>query len=175
MIYQSTRRPCWNGVPTAIRFLLTTVVLGLAGSMLLLLVASALAAEFAAYNAMRAYAGRVAQALVIAAAVKLGFEALQFVHLGAPNNTPLKRSTMLLIGPLRRWSIARYALGLAGIVGFLTFRESVASPIEGTLDGVWMGIAAIVGFSCLLAGELCERHLFFTASVAPRMPGGVTG
>lgn len=175
MIYQSTRRPCWKGVPTAIRFLLTTVVLGLAGSLLLLLAASALAADIAAHDVMRVFAGRVVQVLVIAAAIKLVFEALQFVHLGAPNNTPLKRSTMLLIGPLRRWTNARYALGLAGIVCFLAFRELAGRPAMDTSDGAWLGIAALLGFVCLLAGELCERHLFFTASVAPRMPGGVAG
>jgi formate dehydrogenase iron-sulfur subunit len=175
MIYQSTRRPCWRGVPTAIRFLLTTAILGLAGSMLLLLAAAALAIGVEAHGAMRGYAGRVVQALIIAAAVKLGFEALQFAHLGERNNTPLKRSAMLLIGPLRRWTTARFALGLAGIVCFVAFGELSASPATDTSDGAWLFAAALLGFGCLLAGELCERHLFFTASVAPRMPGGVAG
>ena len=175
MIYQSTRRPCWRGVPTAIRFLLSTVVLGLAGSILLLFAAPALATEAETHDAMRDNASAVAQALVITAAIKLGFEALQFAHLGARNNTPLKRSAMLLMGPLRRWSIARYSLGLAGIVSFVAFREFAARPTADSANGEWLGIAAFLGFGCVLVGELCERHLFFTASVAPRMPGGVTG
>jgi Fe-S-cluster-containing dehydrogenase component/DMSO reductase anchor subunit len=175
MIYHSTRRPCWKGVPTAIRFLLTTVVLGLGGSMLLLVAASAVEGGIAVHDVMRIFAGRVVQILVLAAAIKLGFEALQFVHLGAPYNTPLRRSTMLLIGPLRRWTIARYAIGLAGITCFLAFRELASSTATDVSDGMWLGIYTLVGFVCLLAGELCERHLFFTASVAPRMPGGVAG
>jgi DMSO reductase anchor subunit len=173
MIYQSTRRPCWKGVPTAIRFFLTAVVVGLAGSMLLHLAASALSTGLERHDAMRD--SRVAQILVVAAAVKLGFEALQLVHLGAANSTPLKRSAMLLVGPLRRWTIARYAIGLAGIACFLAFRELSASPTVDASDGVWLGVTALVGFGSQLAGELCERHLFFTASVAPRMPGGVAG
>jgi Fe-S-cluster-containing dehydrogenase component/DMSO reductase anchor subunit len=175
MIYHSTRRPCWKGIPTAIRFLLTTVVLGLAGAMLLFVAASAPAAELEAQDAMRDYARRVVQVLVIAASVKLGFEAVQFAHLAAHNSTALKRSTMLLIGPLRAWTNARYALGVAGIVCFLAFGELAAGPAADTSEGAWLGIAALLGFVCLLAGELCERHLFFTASVAPRMPGGVAG
>jgi hypothetical protein len=155
--------------------LLTTVVLGLAGSILLLFAAQALTTQAEAHDALRDSASAVAQALLITAAVKLGFEALQFAHLGARNNTPLKRSAMLLMGPLRRWSIARYALGLAGIVSFVAFRELAASPTADTANGEWLGVAAFFGFACLLAGELCERHLFFTASVAPRMPGGVAG
>jgi formate dehydrogenase iron-sulfur subunit len=174
MIYRATRRPCWTGVPTAAKFLLTTVILGTAGSMLLALVAAALAAGFAAQDAIRPYAGAVMQALIIAASAKLGLESIQFARLGARNLTPLKRSTMLLVGPLRRWTVARYTLGLAGILCFLALNELSTSPATVQSSGAGMGIAALAGFVCLLAGELCERHLFFTASVAPRMPGGIT-
>jgi len=30
----------------------------------------------------------------------------------------------------------------------------------------------VLGFVLCLAGELIERHLFFVAEVAPKMPGG---
>jgi Fe-S-cluster-containing dehydrogenase component/DMSO reductase anchor subunit len=175
MIYRSTRRPCWTGVPTAAKFLLTTAILGLAGSMLVSLVAAALVAGFAAHDAIRPYAGRMLQALIIAASAKLAFESVPFARLGARNLTPLKRSAMLLVGPLRRWTVARYAFGLIGILSFLALNELCTSAEMAQSGGAGMGLAALAGFVCLLAGELCERHLFFTASVAPRMPGGVAG
>ncbi|MEX2142490.1 MAG: DmsC/YnfH family molybdoenzyme membrane anchor subunit [Pirellulales bacterium] len=171
MIYRSTRRPCWTGPTTPLKFFLTTAVLGSAGSLLLALVPAALTTDLTAATAIRPYAGLGVQALLLAAVAKLACEALQFVHLGARNHTVLKRSAMLMIGPLRRWTIVRFALGLLGVACLLALRELSTSASE--TNGPWLGVAVLVGFTSLLAGELCERHLFFTASVAPRMPGGI--
>ena len=55
---------------------------------------------------------------------------------------------------------------------FRTDRMSTAVVHADAVAGLLVA-AALVGFASLLAGELCERHLFFTASVAPRMPGGI--
>ena len=139
MIYRSTRRPCWTGIPTAVKFLLTTVVLGLAGSMLLALVAAALSAGFAAHDAIRPYAHFMIHALLIAAAAKLGFEGLQFAHLGTRNHSPLKRSAMLMVGPLSRWTVARFTLGLTGIGCLLRLlrvvRHRHCDPFEWRMVG----------------------------------------
>jgi Fe-S-cluster-containing dehydrogenase component/DMSO reductase anchor subunit len=172
MIYRSTRRPCWSGVPTACKFLLTTVVLGASGSMVLAIAAAAFASGFDAGAAMQPYSGSVAQALVFAALSKLGIELLQFVPLSAANHTPLKRSAMLMIGPLRPLTIARFVFGLTGIACLAAIFLASASHLA---TGTQLSLAAVAGFACLLAGEICERQLFFTASVAPRMPGGVAG
>jgi formate dehydrogenase iron-sulfur subunit len=171
MIYRSTRRPCWTGPTTPLKFFLTTAVLGLAGSLLLALVPAALTADITAAKAIRPYAGLGVHALLLAALAKLSCEALQFVHLGARNHTLLKRSAMLMIGPLRGWTAMRFALGFLGVACLLTLRE-LSMPSSET-NGTWLGAAALAGFTSLLAGELCERHLFFTAAVAPRMPGGI--
>ncbi|MGF1530829.1 MAG: DmsC/YnfH family molybdoenzyme membrane anchor subunit [Puniceicoccaceae bacterium] len=63
----------------------------------------------------------------------------------------LKRSSQLQWGPLRRWTIARFALGCLSIAVFF-----ISIPVA-------LGLA--------LVGELVERSLFFRAGVATRMPG----
>jgi DMSO reductase anchor subunit len=139
--------------------------------MLWLLAASATPTDLESIGFLRGHTARVAQALIGVALAKLVFESLQFAHLSARNSTPLRRSAMLMLGPLRRWTVARYALGFVGIACFLTLSTTSMSAQRGASSVA----AAIAGFLCLFAGELCERHLFFAASVAPRMPGGVTG
>jgi formate dehydrogenase iron-sulfur subunit len=63
----------------------------------------------------------------------------------------LADSATLLRGPLAGISKWRFGLLAAGLV---------LMPVP------WVGLALLV------AGELCERHLFFAAAAGPRMPGG---
>jgi hypothetical protein len=116
-------------------------------------------------------AGALFPALIGTAALKLLFEASLFGHLRSKQHTPLKRSAQLMTGDLSRAVKWRFSLGIIGGV---------------LLPGMWLwlgggpvstGIAlpAVVAgqFFALLAGELLERYLFFTAAVASRMPGGL--
>ena len=89
--------------------------------------------------------GGVAAAVV---AVKVLWELGALVPRGTDD--PGKTST-LLRGELRGWFRARVGLGVVGAV-VAVFLPLVALPL-------------------LVLGELAERRLFFTAVVAPRMPG----
>jgi Fe-S-cluster-containing dehydrogenase component len=84
----------------------------------------------------------------IALAAKVAWEASVLRHRGVDD---LGKTATLLRGELRRGAQTRVALGLLG--------AAVA---------VWLPLMAL---PLLVAGELAERRLFFTAVAPPRMPG----
>ncbi len=83
--------------------------------------------------------------------------------------TPLKRSALLMTMDLASAAKWRFALGITGgiLLPGLWLWHSESS-------GAWLLHAVVAGqFLALVAGELLERYLFFTAVVASRMPGGL--
>ena len=65
--------------------------------------------------------------------------------------------------------MARIALGLLGGIAVpLLLAASVASGQE--VETVVLLTMLLIG---CVAGEVLERYLFFAASTAPRMPGGI--
>jgi DMSO reductase anchor subunit len=145
MIYADTHRPLWRFAHTAPLFALTCVALG-AG-------AACVAERSGAAPAL---------ALIWAAAnaVKLRFEVRLARHEKGAHWTALKKSALLVAGPLRRVARARATLGwLCG----------VALPIAAAITGSTpLAAAALAGNAC---AEWLERQLFFRASAAPTMPG----
>jgi DMSO reductase anchor subunit len=171
MIYQCTRRPLWNGPATAIRFLLTTVLLGLSAALFTTVVATLITAASGLAGPNSGVARILLPALIVVVAIKLTFEASLFAHLQSKQLTPMKRSALLMKGDLATSAKWRFALGIAGgILGpalwlCIDRREASGSLLSHTI---------IIGqFATLLIGELLERYLFFSAVVAPRMPGGL--
>lgn len=176
MIYHSTRRAFWNVAATGIRFLLTTVILGIASVWLALMTASLLsgAAEPARFAIRQSIP--LCRWLIIASVVKLASEASLFRHLWRKQHTPLKRSAMLMTGPLANVVLARFASGFIGGVwmpALLWFGGSLSGG--ETANEVFLTAAVASLFASCLAGEILERYLFFTAVTAPKMPGGVPG
>lgn len=159
MIYHRTKRPFWNLYQSGTRFVLTTILLGLAA-------AWASAAVVSASDPLRS---QIPTAILAVSLVKGIWELGALAPLLDRPQTALKRSALLLVGPLRTSFCCRFALlTAAGIVvpGWLLLQspESVGRPTELCL--------AAVGLLGLTGGELLERSLFFKASVAFRMPGG---
>lgn len=164
MIYHSTRRPFWHASTVGLKFLLTTLLLGSASVLLQSTFGSLKLSE----SLSAPPAAELAMVVLLCSAAKLTLETLPFAHLAAKSHTSLKRSMMLLIGELRGITTARYMCGvLGGLVApaFLLAHGTSA-------DAVTRGTLVTASFCLLLAGELFERHLFFAAAVAPRMPGG---
>jgi DMSO reductase anchor subunit len=86
-----------------------------------------------------------------AAALKVVWELVVLRHLRAPADDDLHKTAQLLVGPLSRWLRWRIALTAVGVAV--------------------LPLLALAALPFLVVGELLERRLFFTASVAPRMPG----
>jgi Fe-S-cluster-containing dehydrogenase component/DMSO reductase anchor subunit len=151
MVYVDTRRPFWNGSMTFGKFFGTMLLLGTVGA-------------FAAGFTSLPSAVFVAIAAG-SAAFKLAVEnrILRFVvdeqH---PRLSPLNKTALLLTGRFGLASRCRIALGVAG--GILLPGLALLNAPAPTL--------AAAAFALCVAGELIERHLFFVAEVAPKMPGG---
>jgi formate dehydrogenase iron-sulfur subunit len=94
---------------------------------------------------------RLAQIGAALAVGKVLWELLVLRHLRAPADDDLHKTAALLSGALRMWFVGRVALTLGGAAVLL--------------------VSPILAVPLLLAGELLERRLFFTAVAAPRMPG----
>lgn len=173
MIYRCTGRQSWNFVATGSRFLLTTVVLGIATTLLTTVLVEQYSPELIG-TGRYAHADWLLQGLIATASIKLLFEASALLHLRRRQHTPLKRTARLMVGDLKRATISRFVYGIAGGVLLPAWLLSVAAAQEIaniTAPLPWLGVAGV--FACSLAGELLERYLFFTAVAAPKMPGGL--
>jgi DMSO reductase anchor subunit len=170
MIYHCTRRALWNGPAVATRFLLTTLLMGQST----VLVTRLVGADFASSSGVGALQGAAAllfPGLVVTTALKLLFEASLFGHLASRQMTALKRSALLMMSDLAGAAQWRFGLGILGgilfpLVWLYRAEPSAAAPLL-------LHVVAVGQFIALLAGELLERYLFFTAVVASRMPGGI--
>lgn len=148
MIYHDTRRQLWNFARSGPLFFGTMVVLGAAGALI-----------FQPGSA-------VLQAVLVLGT--LGKVAVEAFLLRDGRRTPevLARSGALIRSALQKVAWARLICALPG--GILM---PVLSHMHSSLSAAsW---AAAIGFVLLLVGELLERSLFFRATDAPKMPGGI--
>jgi len=172
MIYVFTGREFWSFLPTALKFSLTSIVLGIAAAWLSILVYGAVVNVPAASRLSQEAGVPLVQALVIAAAAKLLLEASLFRHLLSRRQSPLKRSAQLLLGPLSGSTFARFACGLLGGVFMPLFLWNELATTEPR--GLFVPIVVSMLFVACLVGELLERYQFFAACAAPRMPGRIS-
>lgn len=168
MIYVFTKREFWSFESTAFKFSLTTILLGITTTWLVILVLN-LSDDSPESNLLLTQAGPVlSKALIVTAFIKLMFEASLFRYLFRRQNTPLKRSALLMSGELSNVTLARFACGILGGILMPAFLLSNQSqPIQQ----LQLLIMVCIMFLACLAGELLERYLFFSAVAAPRMPG----
>ena len=152
MVYHVVRRPFWHATLSGIKFAGTVIVAGFGTS-------------FVASAAARSTGLAFAAAVLL----KIATDALILTHLHDPRLTPLRRSAVLLLGPLVRPSMLRVGLGgLGGVVlPLLIVAAGETLPVS-----IRVGLAAIALLT-VIGGELTERCLFFQAVVRPKMPGGL--
>jgi formate dehydrogenase iron-sulfur subunit len=166
MIYHATRRPFWHIARTATRFALTAIVLGLALTLLIGMLVAACDPPESLVRYLATSGGSLARGLVLFGALKLVLELADLRHLRDTTDTPMRHSARLYVGPLHRVAVARF---LAGAVGMLALPWLC---VRHAPDAAAVLATAVAAFALTLAGELLERHLFFAAVRAPRMPGG---
>ena len=161
MIYIDTRREFWRASLTAVKFGLSTALLGLAGFSLFISV------NFNASGAPLPGIKQICGAIMGVAVFKLLYEALIFRHLRkfAPHH-PLKKSALLMARDLVVATNMRFTLGVIG--GLILPLMMMGPGMSGAVALFFT--AAICAFSLL--AELLERYLFFRAVVALKMPGG---
>ena len=156
MLYIVTKRPLWTAFRTFSFFFMTTVVLGLAiGTTWLpwLISESQYRAEL------------IVKGLMVATAIKLFLEASVFSHLNSIRFTPWRHAARLMAGEMLKPTAIRFALAVAGGI-LLPLVLLTQNATGGTFFAV-----SILSALLLFGGELLERYLFFSVSVARKMPG----
>ena len=165
MIYHRTKRPFWNVYQSGARFGLTALLLGLTVGWVSSSISEVWWNSPLSFEAVR----MLKWGILISAFLKGMLELGALVPLGDRPQTPLKRSAMLLVGPLRReFTLRLVCLAIGGLclTGYSTYERS---PEFTATQELWCSLFTLL---TLIAGELLERSLFFKASVAFRMPGG---
>ncbi len=152
MLYVDTRREFWSAYHTGVRFAGTTVLLGFAGWLIV-------------DSRMSALSIASLWIVLSLSLVKIALEATVMIHARSDRWTPLKRTTRLMVGPLRpALGFRVFALLLGGLM-FPALALIGMIPMNADLP--------LIIFVALLAGELAERFLFFTAVSPTQMPGGI--
>lgn len=171
MIYVFTRRDLWSFERTMLRFGLTSALLGIVATWGSLLLTGWWGEERLAAQLVAGLGRPLTQWLMLAAAAKLVVDTLALRPLADHRATPLKRTALLLTGPLARVSLARMGLGaLGGLCVPLLLLDALGS--KSPEASVLSLTVALISVACV-GGEMLERYLFFAAVSAPRMPGGV--
>ncbi len=153
MIYADTGRPLWGMPRTAALFFGTALTLGtLAGLAAVLVCVPEPPTTLSFGLAVAAAAGLIGKGVVESAI------------LGERRNpTALGGTARLLLGPLR----VRFGLRL-GAAGLALTATGLAPLLGGPGPGAALAILALAAAT---AGELLERHLFFTSEASRAMPG----
>jgi Fe-S-cluster-containing dehydrogenase component/DMSO reductase anchor subunit len=165
-VYVATRRAHWALVPTTLKFIGTTLVLGTSAT---LAVSVATARVFAH---VPAGFRTLLVALALVTTAKLGFEALGLRHRRDREHTVKRRIAVLMTGDLSWLTAGRHFTGLAG--GVILPLALLAHGHTADVPGVGTTVATVAAFLLLILGELGERALFFTAAPPSRMPGALS-
>ncbi len=171
MIYAFTQREFWSLPRTLVKFGLTASLLGPGATWLTLLIMRYAGDDFGDTQEMVAFGRILSKALLITGGLKMMYEGFLFKHLWDRRMTPLRRSAMLMIGPLSGVAMARYAAGFLGGIAMPLLLLTSLSRASDNHDTLVL-VAVALGFIACLTGEFLERYLFFAAVAAPRMPGG---
>jgi len=175
MIYQRTQRAFWSASSTTLKFVLSTLLLGIATVWGTLTVVAIGGGSEAAREILSKHGEMLCQCLMTAMIAKLIVEHSVLIHLRAKQHTPLKQTATLLMGELAAATWIRLACGVFGGLLLPSLMLSGNSPeLTSTGDTTTMCIVVPLLFVSCLLGEIIERYLFFSAVVAPKMPGRLT-
>ncbi len=156
MVYAATRREHWRAALTGRRFLGTTAILGTA---VVVLVTGLSVGSLP----------RVLLVLLVIVSIsKLVPDLAVLLHLRDRQHGPLRRVAMLMTTELRAHTSFRFILAALGGVVIPAILLATGPP--GTHVPL-SPVGPVFCFVFCVLGELLERHLFFTAAPAPRMPG----
>jgi Fe-S-cluster-containing dehydrogenase component/DMSO reductase anchor subunit len=161
MVYHDTRRDFWRLAWTAGKFFGTALLLGAAGTLLIVF-------SCAPATAPSSVTPLVAL-IVLAGVFKLAVEHRVLRHVSADDFSPLHKTALLLTERFGRWNRVRISCIVVGALFLpILFALEGFAPSPGGLTA-----QASLLFALCLAGELIERQLFFLAVQPAKMPGAI--
>ncbi|MGP0064080.1 MAG: DmsC/YnfH family molybdoenzyme membrane anchor subunit [Isosphaeraceae bacterium] len=168
LVYHVVRRPFWHASFGGVKFAGTAIVLGLAVALAALGIASMLDPAMLRGAEFQRPLTLIALSLMAAMSAKLWIEARLARGFAGSELAALRKTGLLLGGPLQRPARLRRLFGVVG---------GVVLPAAAVLGATWASpgataVAAALALVFSISGELIERYLFFTAVVKPKMPGG---
>jgi Fe-S-cluster-containing dehydrogenase component/DMSO reductase anchor subunit len=167
MVYHAVQRPFWRATVVGAKFAGTMIVLGLASALAALGAAALCTPELLRGQTSSWLFSAMTIGLVASSSAKLWFEGRLVRRFARSYEASLRKTELLLRGPLRRPAGLRRLLGVVGgvVLPTLAMVGALAS------DTATAAAAAGLAMAASLSGELAERYLFFTAVVRPKMPG----
>ena len=172
MIYANTKRVFWSFKQSMVKFFGSAVVLGVSGTVL----------STAWFTYWISDSGKVTEIindtmmsliylLPIVVFLKLVFEVEILTHL-KKNDNYLHRTALLLTGPLKKSFVLRNVLGLVGGIAIPVMLVVIKHNVPVSFTDTAVLLLLTTSAFLVLAGEFLERILYFSAVVAPKMPGG---
>ncbi|QDU60507.1 Anaerobic dimethyl sulfoxide reductase chain B [Planctomycetes bacterium Pan216] len=172
MIYHDTRRPYWHLGRSLSKFLLTALILGISVNLSVEIVTAAWSNDVPLTTFMRVSAPELCGVLILATLVKMAIDASVFAHLMDNQQTPLKRTAILMARHLSEVTACRFLFALIG--GVVIPAVFMLGHQDGDLQNLPFAIIVTsLSLGLSLGAEFAERYLFFTSVAAPKMPGGV--
>jgi DMSO reductase anchor subunit len=166
MIYHVTLRRFWSGWNTAFKFFGTTLLLGVATSASLSVLAGLTQPDL--WPSLGPVLTMLTKTVMLSTGFKLAHELSLLLHLGAKQQHELKRSALLLTHDLKQPAVFRLVCGV--VFGFILPFFTLVT-LDPAAASVGLFVLTFLSWLGLLLGELLERSLFFAAVSAPRMPG----
>ncbi len=167
MVYAVTGRPFWSRAMTAMKFFLSTAILGMTTTLLTSLAMIVIQGEVIIREFFGSLGSDLCFAIAWLLAVKMLLEAKVLIHAHDRDMTALKKTALLMRHVLGNVTKARLILGgLGGVV-----LAAALSKSGSQLPNGWLLASVMVLWLSVLAGEMCERYLFFRAVVPLKMPG----
>jgi formate dehydrogenase iron-sulfur subunit len=163
MIYHDTRRDFWRLAWTAGKFFGTTLLLGAAGT--LLIVSSAASVVVPGFVAV------LFVLIVLSSLIKLAVELRVLRHLPDDDFSPLHKTALLLTARFGWWHRVRISCAVMGALFLPTLLA--LSVCVSAVSPRGLIVQASLLFALCLVGELIERQLFFLTVQPAKMPGAI--
>lgn len=170
MVYRDTRRPFWDNHGTTFKFLITTALLGLATSLAVLVIYANIIHPAEVSLLMDSFGHLSVVCIAGLSIAKMGWEAMIFRFLKKEDGNFFKKTAILMVRPLKKYTLMRFAVGICGgmILPLLIF----VVEANGQQASLRLAGYSFVMLVILVVGEMLERYLFFRAVVPLKMPGG---
>lgn len=169
-IYIFTQRELWSTDITLPRFFMTALNAGPIGVLAIASVPQLLPDLFpSSFELSWEFVFPIALIGAVASFTKLVTELALFENLSSNEWTPMKKSCLMMAGPLKGPLLLRV---ICGITGGIAIPIGV-SLLYSQLAPAVLAVSISAAFALVVLGELAERFLFFSAVVAPKMPRGV--